>query len=129
MLERRRGAALETGETPFTDTDSSAAVSALYTAGIIRGKSDTVFDPDALITREEAATILDAAFRFLGLEEAGEGETFSDSGEISDWAARAVSRMSAAGILQGVGDGRFSPKGSYTREQAVMTMLRLYDAE
>lgn len=129
MLERRRGAALETGETPFTDTDSSAAVSALYTAGIIRGKSDTVFDPDALITREEAATILDAAFRFLGLEEAGEDETFSDSGEISDWAARAVSRMSAAGILQGVGDGRFSPKGSYTREQAVMTMLRLYDAE
>lgn len=37
--------------------------------------------------------------------------------------------MSAAGIMQGVGDGRFSPKGSYTREQAVMTMLRLYDAE
>lgn len=50
---------------PFTDTNSriKKSVDALYTAGIINGKTKTTFDPSANITRAEMAKILTNAFK------------------------------------------------------------------
>ena len=33
----------------------------------------------------------------------------------------------AKGICGGVGNNMFSPQGSYTREQSIITLLRLFD--
>lgn len=39
----------------------------------------------------------------------------------------AVDQVSAAGVMNGVGNDCFGPVGSYTREQAIATILRLHD--
>ena len=53
--------------------------------------------------------------------------TFADVENISSWALEAVGQVQAVGIMRGVDDNIFSPKGPYTREQSIVTMLRLYD--
>jgi len=35
--------------------------------------------------------------------------------------------MQATGIMGGVGNNTFAPKSDYTREQSIMTMMRLFD--
>jgi len=39
----------------------------------------------------------------------------------------AVSNMAGLGIMQGTGGGNFSPKGTYSGAQAIVTMLRMYN--
>ena len=53
--------------------------------------------------------------------------TFADNDRISPWAFDAVGQIQSVGIMQGVGNNRFDPKGPYTTEQSIATMLRLYD--
>ena len=52
---------------------------------------------------------------------------FNDNTDISSWAIGAVGQMQAAGIMGGVGNNNFSPSGQYTREQSIITILRLFD--
>ena len=37
--------------------------------------------------------------------------------------------MNAMGIMNGVSETEFSPKGNYTVEQAIATMVRLYECQ
>ena len=53
--------------------------------------------------------------------------TFADKNSISSWAVEAVGQMQAAGIMSGVGDNKFAPDGTYTREMSIITMLKLYN--
>jgi len=53
--------------------------------------------------------------------------TFADNEEISSWAFEAVGQMQASGIMGGIGNNMFSPSGEYTREQSVVTIMRLFD--
>ena len=52
---------------------------------------------------------------------------YIDESEISDWAKSSVACMNAMGIMNGVSEVVFSPKGNYTVEQAIATMVRLYE--
>lgn len=113
---------------PFSDIQSDA-VSALYTMGIVYGKSETEFAPNALLTREEAATII---FRLISTVHPDSAATelwfeFSDSEDISDWAMDNIQRICNMGIMHGVGDGRFAPKNNLTVEQAIAMLVRIYD--
>ena len=36
-----------------------------------------------------------------------------------------VGKMQASGVMGGTGNNRFSPKGNYTREQSICTMLSM----
>lgn len=53
--------------------------------------------------------------------------TFTDSAASSAWALADVGQIQASGIMSGMGDDTFAPQGTYTREQTVATMMRLYD--
>ena len=44
---------------------------------------------------------------------------FSDAGSIGSWARNYIGFFAAVGILDGMGDGRFAPQGTMTREQAL----------
>lgn len=115
---------------PFTDTNHEDVVEA-YALGIVNGVGNGQFAPDKSITREEAAKMLWKAAVLLGYQATDELLSFADQNEISDWAlesVNAISSISGAGrpIMQGTGNNRFSPKGSYTREQAAATVYRLY---
>ncbi len=117
-------------EPSFRDLNRSHAadVNAAYRLGIVNGRSGTVFDPDAPITREEAAAMLNRTFHVCG-GEAGEAElSFTDLDDVAPWAKEDVAAMTALGVFRGMGDGSFAPKGAYTREQCVLTALRLWNA-
>ena len=113
---------------PFNDTDNEH-IEVLNALGIIKGKSETEFAPNDSLTREEAAAIL---YRMIskiypGWDATAQYFDFADSGEISDWAMNDIQVICNMGIMQGVGDNRFAPKELYTTEQAVATLVRVYN--
>lgn len=114
----------------FTDTYDSR-ITPLSAMGIIDGMGDGTFAPDSSITREQAAAILYRAMVFLGknTDPGSDSIDYSDESAVSDWAREAVDVISKTGIMQGVGNNSFDPLGTYTVEQAIATMLRLYEAE
>lgn len=121
-------------DVPFTDISSMRsyylvrAVNAMYTNGVINGKSDTIFDPYGQLTRQEAATILYRLCNALGYKlPKGNADNFADSAKIAPWAKDAVAAISAAGIMNGVGNDNFDPTGVYTCEQSALTILRTYE--
>ena len=113
---------------PFTDTDNEH-IEVLNALGIVKGKSETEFAPNDSLTREEAAVIL---YRMIskiypGWDATAQYFDFADSGEISDWAMNDIQVICNMGIMQGIGDNRFAPKELYTTEQAVATLVRVYN--
>lgn len=129
----------------FPDTDSRS-VAALNYLGVVNGISawsrglgnHTYFEPDGNISREQAAKILDRIYDIMYGEGSGRTAsvgTYTDDGEISDWAKPYVYSISERGIMNGTDafsvNGteyrNFSPFGGYTREEAIVTMQRLFD--
>ena len=125
-----------TGENPFKDTSDQEILKA-YSLGIVRGKSDTLFCPDELLTRQEASAMLMRVYKkhFIkgwSFEKDSDfklsyevQKNFLDDENISQWAKESVYFMSANGIIFGVGENRFSPLSTTSREQAVVIALRM----
>ena len=115
-------------ERKFNDTDNEK-VHILNQAGIINGKTDTEFAPDDFLTREEAATIIVRMInREMPMAVTEMFFEYEDNNEISQWASEAVQIMSNLGFMNGTGENKFEPKGTYTAEQAVATLVRVYEA-
>lgn len=86
--------------------------------GLLLGTGADTFDPDAAVSRAMAATVL---YRLAGYP-GGAGEApFSDvAGDA--WYARAAAWAAQAGVVLGVGGGRFAPDRAVTRAE-FLTML------
>lgn len=112
---------------PFADAPEETLTQA-RSVGLILGRSETEYDPDSGITRQEAALILRRAYAAYADPEALEAApaAWADGEKIAAWAREGVDFVTAAGVMQGVGEGRFDPLGAYTVEQCVVTFLRLY---
>ena len=137
---------------PFADARKHplrADIEKAYALGVTLGTSQTTFDPDAMITREQMATMLCRVVKGRAFPdwtpqtdgdfplETAAAEPYADDDRISDFAREAVYYMTGLGVMQGVGEGRFAPRSvtdqeraalyaTATREQAVVTALRLY---
>ena len=110
---------------PFTDSDSRYVYS-LSRLGVIDGRGNGIFDPDAAITRQEAAKLLANTAGVMGLPHTEVYYDYSDAEEADEWAQPFIQEVSNLGVMLGVSEGVFDPQGTYTREQSVITMLRLY---
>lgn len=111
--------------TNFTDVPSSEwyadYVGYLTGKGIIKGKSDTMFDPQGKLTRAEFVALLARAARF----KAGESvNKFSDVPD-SHWAKAEVLVMSEKAIVGGYPDGTFGPDKNLTRAEAAKIVLKM----
>ena len=115
-----------TGRVTFTDTDDVNAQKMAY-LGVVQGMGSGRFDPDGLLDREQAATMLSRLVDALDVPTGEHDATFYDNDLISDWAIEHVGTMQYTGIMGGVGNNRFDPHGRYTIEQSITTMLRVYD--
>jgi hypothetical protein len=51
---------------------------------------------------------------------------FRDDNRLADWARDDIGKVQHAGIMGGVGNNDFEPHGLYTREQAIVTLMRLH---
>ena len=127
-----RGLTLDYGA--FTDTKDKNVLAA-FALGIVSGRGGGIFDGAAGITREEAAKMLANTAAVLGIASNAAPVAFADAGSFSSWAVEAIAfvsstvdKVSGKPVMGGVGEGLFSPRGTYTRQQAFITMLRLYRA-
>ncbi len=120
----------ETNE--FTDIDDSPYkehILCAYDKNIIQGRDQYTFDPDASISRQEAAKILYSFLMAMGeaneLKNADRSELpFDDAGDIADWAVPYVYCAWDMGLMQGTDLG-FEPGGTLTREQAMVIICRM----
>ena len=122
LYEQLRGEV--TTRSTFTDT-ADPSVEKMASLGVVAGVGNGRFDPDSPLTREQAATMLAALAIAMDKPIAEQEPTFADSADISGWAKSFVGKMQASGVMGGTGNNRFSPKGNYTREQSICTMLSM----
>jgi hypothetical protein len=96
---------------------------------VVQGRGNGIFDPDGLITRQEAATMLARAYQaYAGAASAPTGELpYSDRNAIAGWAADSVAILYDWQVMRGGSDSLFDPQGNYSIEQCLATFLRLYD--
>jgi hypothetical protein len=112
--------------TPFLDS-SDIDVAKMASLGVVTGVGGGMFNPHSYITREQAAIMLSRLSEALGKPFSNSVPSFADNSDISEWAISDVGRIQNSGVMNGVGDNRFAPKGKYTREQSIATILHLYD--
>ena len=63
------------------------------------------------------------ALKTSGYEAQQSGNTFADDELISAYAKEAVSMLTEAGVINGVGDNKFDPKANATRAQAAKVIF------
>ena len=124
LYESQRGTI--TGRITFTDTNDINVQKAVY-IGVVTGVGDNKFNPNGQLTREQAAVMLARLANAIGQPLSQSASTFADNNQISDWAIQAVGQIQTSGIMGGVGDNRFAPQGDYTREQSIITIMRLLE--
>lgn len=104
----------------FTDVSAddwyNTAVSTMAALGIIKGRTETTFEPDAPITRAEFAAI---CARFDTGRTDGDSNFTDLSGH---WAKDEIERAATLGWITGYPDSTFRPENAITRAEA-MTMI------
>lgn len=97
-----------------------------FDAGLVSGDSKT-FRPDDFVTREEMTKIILLLYKKLKGDIPGGGDlsAFSDAGIISPWARDYVKGAKELGLINGISDTQFAPKGNATRAQAIVIIERL----
>ncbi|MET3942670.1 spore germination protein YaaH [Paenibacillus sp. PvP094] len=110
---------------PYNDTRTTAwyygNVSAMTNLSILEGKGQGTFQPNASITREEAAALL---VRMLKQTSGSTGllsTTYVDASDISVWAKPYVQKVYQLGLMRG-SDGFFRPQDQVTREEAAVML-------
>ncbi len=132
--ETQGGAELpELSSGSFPDTSSPYAELALR-LGVMTG-SDGFFRPDDTVTRAEAAAVIQRCMAVLEVTEANDAPMrFSDAYAIPSWAVESVKFVSgrtdgSGTALMGGAGGIFSPEGTFTIEQTILTLMRMHDSK
>lgn len=99
-------------------------LNALY---IVNGKTANTFEPDAFVTRQEAAKLITKAAQMRTDVSSNYTLGYADKKQISEWAQPYVKWVSEHGIMSGTGDNKFSPQDNYTVQQAIISLNRLYE--
>ena len=128
MLTLLSGTALAAGQHPFTDVPQShwanEAVGYVYENDLMNGVSATMFQPGGSLTRAMFVTILG---RMAGAEEESGESGFADV-PAGRWYSAYVAWAAGEGIVDGTGNGCFSPNSPVTREQMATMIARYVDS-
>lgn len=120
--------------TPFTDIDDPYVTTA-YNLGIVRGTGATLFEPNNIITRQDAAIMVNQLTDKLNLTSNSPKKYFDDEKYFNKNAVDAIYNVSSMKIPEGIfimngtGDNNFSPMVNFSMDHAIITMLRVYKYE
>ncbi|MBR2886191.1 MAG: S-layer homology domain-containing protein [Clostridia bacterium] len=112
-------------EISFSDVQKGAwyyeYVAKLSGLGIILGDEKGCFNPNARITRQDAAVIIGRMCEKKGISllTYKNSADFADASYISSYAKDAVNKLCGAGIINGMADNTFKPLDNLTRAQGV----------
>jgi len=129
LYEKYTGKTAEAGNASFVDTTNPEILKA-SNLGLVTGVGNNKYDPNALVTREQMATILLRALKVINpsADFSTEGVSkFADDDKVESWARNGVYYCSKTKIVGGVGNNCFDPDGNATREMAVIVCTRAYE--
>ncbi len=120
LIEQR-----EEAENRFSDLGGVSwardAINGLYDAGIVNGKTDTLFAPNDNVTRAEFAKMLMGVFGLTS--DAFTTSSFYDVPSDS-WYFQSVESAYNLGIINGVAAGYFDPNANITRQDMAVMVMR-----
>jgi len=134
ILHRREGTPTTTASNPFSDVPSNAwfndAVVWAAASGIVSGRSATIFDPNANITRQELAVILMRYADYINVSfpTVTTYRNFADQNSIGTFARDAVRSAVEAGIITGREGNIFAPLANSTRAETAAMLRRFITA-
>ena len=109
---------------PFTDVAATAdyyeAVKYCYDGNIFKGTTDTTFEPDTTMTRQQMAAVL---WRLNGAPQPAAANPFTDVAASSAY-AKAIAWAAENDITNGTTDATFAPNQAITRQQFLTILYR-----
>ncbi len=98
-----------------------------YSAGILDIYSEKILNGEAPITREEIAYLSVKAMEYAGfIENDGKAvNLFDDKAAMSEYAIEPIAILSSLNVINGRGDGIFSPKDYATRAEAAKIVYNI----
>ena len=130
MLYRMDGAAKLSAGCPFSDVAPGQwyeeSVTWAAANGIVNGESGARFCPSDKISREQMAAICYRYAQYKGYDVSNKEDfsSYTDAGEVENWAKGAMAWSRAAGLINGVGGHALDPQGLSTRAQAAAMLMR-----
>ena len=130
ILHRFLGEEEPTSVAPFTDLDKNeyyvTAVNWAYSTGVIRGATATTFEPDEMVTRQQAMTIFPRLAVYLNADNGKRSPgNFPDQAQLESYAVEAAQWSAANGIIIGDELGRLNPRDNTTRAESVTILVRV----
>ena len=118
----------QTSDKTFNDTLNHWAndeIDIAVTNGVCQGTSATTFEPNAPITREQAAKMI-ANYKKISDMHHNKINGYNDGSQTANWAINEVEAILEAGYMNGYSDtNTFKPKNNITRAEAVVTLGRV----
>ena len=115
--------------TKYSDVPSDAwyakAIEWASRYGIVNGTSETAFDPNGTVTREQVATML---YRYAGngaQADLSALDAFVDGGQVSDWAAAAMAWAVEEGYMHGKSNDDLQPQETASRAEIAALAVRV----
>ena len=136
VLWRLAGQPASSATVPFTDVSAKGyyadALAWAFENGVVRGVTETTFEPESVVTREQITVIL---FRYAGqrgYEVSGRADlaSFSDAGSVKAYAKDAMAWAVSAKLIKGTNNGAgvvLDPEGNATRAQVATLLMRFVE--
>ncbi|REK71331.1 S-layer homology domain-containing protein [Paenibacillus paeoniae] len=113
------------------DTWYEQAVRATSSYGLIQGFEDQTFNPEQLLTREQAFVIIARALNISQQTDLDSDsihlQQYADYNAISDWSKNSVIKVLQANIVEGDGTKHIQPRQLLTRAECAQLIVRLLE--
>ena len=125
----------ESYQTGFADDSDipfkyKSYVKKAYEIGVINGistETGVYFDPNNIITRAEAAVIINNILKIPASWVMSSKPIFKDAVFIPEWAEKDIAALNSCGIIKGDENGSVNPNGLLTKAQSVEMLVSMLD--
>ncbi len=133
-VTRANGLSQSYAETTFDDIDKDSVyyedIASGYEAGLFSGKSETAFDPDGEVTREELAVLLGKALAEYDQKTLNKSlkenlQAFEDNETASEWSQDYLAMMIELDIMP-LDEARLNPQSTVSKEMAAEILKKIY---